>query len=99
MTDFTWLLAFGAGVALAALYLFALWQTVRLAPRVRHPGLLVLASLALRLALVMAAFAGLAQTGRWEYLVAALGGFLLVRALVVRRFRLQIESEKEEATT
>jgi F1F0 ATPase subunit 2 len=69
---------FGAGVGLGLIYFGALWLTVVRIGRVRRPWRLWLASFALRLALVLAAFYALLNHG-WPVLAAALVGFLIGR--------------------
>lgn len=77
-------LSFAAGTAIGLAYFGLLWLTVRRIPSARHPGRLVLVSLALRLALALALFY-LVMAGRWERMLAALVGFLLMRQILMRR--------------
>jgi len=80
----TLFLAFVAGLVLGLFYFGGLWLTVQRLPQSRHPGLLTLASLVVRLGVTLAAFY-LVMGGRWERLLVCLAGFLLVRFLLVRR--------------
>jgi len=77
-------LAFGAGLVLGLVYFGGLWLTVRHLPRARRPGLLSVASLVVRLGLTLVAFY-LVMGGRWERLLVALAGFLVMRTILVRR--------------
>lgn len=79
--------SFVLGGALAAVYLWALWLTVRRLRRSRRPAVLVLGSFAVRTAALVAAFLYLVRDGHWERLLAALAGFVVVRSLVVVRAR------------
>lgn len=75
-----------AGAALGAVYFGALWASIRHLPR-REPGgwfvLALLARLAVAVTLLM-------LVGRWAGvagLLGALGGFILMRAALLRRLR------------
>lgn len=77
------LLAFAAGMALGAFFSLHLWRTVQ---RMTEPaGHTVVAALGflLRVAVVVAGFS-LVMGGRWERLLSALLGFVLVREVMVR---------------
>jgi F1F0 ATPase subunit 2 len=78
------LLAVLAGLALGLWYFGGLWLTVQRLPSARHPGVLSLMSLIIRLGLTLAVFY-LVMAGRWERLLACLVGFLLMRTVLVRR--------------
>jgi F1F0 ATPase subunit 2 len=75
----------GAGALLGAAYLGALWWTVRRLPAARRPGLLLMASLAARLTLLLGGLWWVAD-GRWAVLAAGVAGFVLVRTVLVRRW-------------
>ena len=79
------LLSFAAGTAAGTAFFSALRWTTRQLPRARRPVLLVVTSLIVRMAVVIGVFLLLSRFGRWEPLVAGLGGFLLIRVLAVRR--------------
>lgn len=81
------ILSFAAGSAVAAGFFATLWLTARRLPGARRPTLLMLGGLAARMALAVGAFGAIAGFGRWEPLVAALGGFMAVRLLAVRLAR------------
>ena len=72
-----------AGTALGGLYFTGLWWTVRRLPGAAHPALLTVASLILRLGLVVGGLVLLAD-GHWLRAAAALAGILLARTLLVR---------------
>jgi F1F0 ATPase subunit 2 len=84
-------LAFLAGLALGLVYFGGLWLTVQRLPTSRRPGLLAALSLFLRLGFVLGGFY-LVMGGRWQRLLACLGGFLLLRALSVRRLGPRVKS-------
>jgi F1F0 ATPase subunit 2 len=77
--------AFAAGSAVGAAYFTGLWATVRRLSTARNPAVLVFASFALRLGVAAVAFLAIAGAGGWAWTVAALTGFMLARAVVVRR--------------
>jgi F1F0 ATPase subunit 2 len=72
------------GAALGTLHFVGLWCTVRRLPRTRHPGVLVLFSSVLRIAVSMVGLWALmaAEPAR---LIAALVAFLLARVLLGAR--------------
>lgn len=78
------ILAFLAGLLLGLLYFGGLWLTVQRLPAARHPGVLTLASLIIRLGVTLAVFY-LVMAGRWERLLVCLAGFFLVRFVLIRR--------------
>ncbi len=80
-------LALVAGLALGVVYFGGLWLTVRRLPTANNPAALAGASLFARLVVVGAAFYGIAQARRWELLVAALAGMLVVRFVMIRKIR------------
>ena len=79
-------LAFVAGFALGSLYFAGLWLTVRRLPDASRPALLMLGSLVLRLAVVLAGFY-LVAAGHWARLALALLGFVGARVVIARRLR------------
>lgn len=81
-----WLLAVIGGGAIGALYFGGLWWTVQRVARARHPGLLVAASYLMRTTIAAAALLAVAS-GEAGRVLAALAGFLLVRAVLVRSVR------------
>jgi len=88
---------FLGGALLAVLYLGALWLTLQHLPTSQHPALWFLTSLILRTALILSAFylllgdffAALPDDARWQQGLAALAGFISVRAWVLFRVRQQ----------
>ena len=76
------------GALLGAFYLWALWMTTRRITTARRPALLMMASLLVRMAVLLGGF-WLISDGRWERLVAALGGYLLARVVALWRLNRQ----------
>jgi F1F0 ATPase subunit 2 len=74
-------LAFAAGLVLGAFYFVALWRTVKRLPDTPSPLRLMLASFALRMAVVLPGFY-FVMGGQWERLAAALMGFILMRMIL-----------------
>ncbi len=79
------LIAFPAGIALGLFYFAGLWMTVQRLPSARRPALLTFGSLFLRLSICVLGFY-LVMGGRWDRLISALLGFLLMRRVLVRRW-------------
>jgi F1F0 ATPase subunit 2 len=78
------LLIFVMGMALGAIYFAGLWYTVRRLPDAKRPLNCLLCSFLLRASIALAGF-GLVMDGRWDQLIAVLGGFILTREILVRR--------------
>jgi F1F0 ATPase subunit 2 len=74
--------AFSAGMVLGAFYFIGLWRTVRQLPSAKNPARLLLGSLILRIAVVMAGFYLIMGTGHWERLTAAMLGFIIIRKIL-----------------
>ncbi|MCF8176762.1 MAG: ATP synthase subunit I [Burkholderiaceae bacterium] len=82
MNDFTVLVLAGlAGLLLGAVFFGGLWWTVRKGVASPRPAVWFLASLLMRMSLVMAGFYFVGQ-GDWRRLVACLVGFVIARILV-----------------
>lgn len=79
-----YLLIFVMGMALGTLYFAGLWHTVRRLPDAGRPLRILFWSFLLRAAVAMTGFF-LVMNGRWDQLIAALGGFILAREILVRR--------------
>ena len=91
-----WLEMAGAlilGAAAGGFFLASLWWTVRRLPESRQPWLLLLGSLLVRMAVVLAALAHLATRGDWRLLVAAGVGFALIRTVGVRIVAQNVERD------
>lgn len=73
-----------AGAGLGLLYFLGLWETVRRLSLLRWAPLWLLASLVLRLAILLGGLYWIGA-GDWRRFVAALGGVILVRLLLTRR--------------
>jgi F1F0 ATPase subunit 2 len=79
MTSILVLAAAGlAGFLLGLGFFGGLWWTVRRIPVSRHPGVLIMISLLLRMSVVLACFYLILQL-HWQALLAALVGFTLAR--------------------
>lgn len=87
---------FGCGLLLGSAFLWALWITVNRLPDSRHPALLMLTSLVLRLGLTLAAFYILTLYGGAGALLTAAAGFTLPRLLAARWVR-QVNGKRKEA--
>lgn len=72
------------GMALGAFYSVNLWSAVKRMADESTPWYVLYGSFLLRMVVVLAGFS-LVMGGRWERLLAALCGFVLVRELLVRR--------------
>ncbi|MCO6492377.1 MAG: hypothetical protein J5I98_28425 [Phaeodactylibacter sp.] len=81
-----WILALLAGAALGAIFFGGLWWTVRKGLTARRPGLLFLASMLARSAIVIIGFYLIAGDS-WIKLLAALLGFIGMRAVITRLAR------------
>ncbi|HOD35448.1 MAG TPA: ATP synthase subunit I [Syntrophales bacterium] len=77
-------LSLGAGAVLGMIYFGGLWHTVRKLAGTQKPVSTMLWSFAVRTGIVMTGFY-FVMGGRWERLVAALLGFLLIREVLIRR--------------
>ncbi len=90
-SNIAWLLpltgGFAAGVGLGLLYFLGLWATIRKLTQGQYTSLWVMASLVLRLALVLIGFYFLLGATGWQGLLAASLGFTLMRILLTRRLR------------
>jgi F1F0 ATPase subunit 2 len=73
-------------MALGLFYFGGLWLTVRHLPSSRSPALLTLGSFLGRTAVTLTGFY-LVMGGRWERLLACFVGFLLMRTILVARWR------------
>ncbi|MCB0579721.1 MAG: hypothetical protein KDD10_10485 [Phaeodactylibacter sp.] len=81
-----WILALLAGAALGVIFFGGLWWTVRKGLTARRPGLLFLGSMLARSAIVLTGFY-LIGGDSWEKLLAALLGFIGMRAVITRLTR------------
>jgi F1F0 ATPase subunit 2 len=84
MSDIIGWIAVGvAGMALGAFFFGGLWWTVKSSVSSPRPGLLVFASLLLRLGITLAGFY-LVADDHWQPLVACLLGFVVARVVIVQ---------------
>ena len=84
---FGWILAALAGAALGFVFFRALQATVERLVTSTRPGALMLASLMLRIAIVLGGFYAIARLAGLGGLVAGLAGFLVLRTAMIRRVR------------
>ena len=73
------------GMVLSGIYFAALSLTVRRLAHQRYPAVLLLVSLLVRLALLLAGFYWILDGGHWDRLLTALIGFIAVRALMLQK--------------
>ncbi len=79
-------LAWAAGLVLGAIFFGGLWWTVRKGIASKHPARWFLASLLLRMGIVLPGFYYVG-CGRWDRLMACLLGFIIARVLMSRLTR------------
>jgi F1F0 ATPase subunit 2 len=78
-------LALLGGMALGAFYFGGLWYTIRQIPTSTRPGILLIASMIVRVVVVLGAFI-LIMDGSWQRLLACVVGFILMRQLLIKRW-------------
>lgn len=71
------------GMILGTIYLGGLYLTVRRLRESAQPALLMVGSFGLRIAILLGGFYFI-MDGRWERLVAAVAGFMIVRTAIIR---------------
>ena len=76
-------IALGIGGICAVVYLYLLWRTVHLLPRVKHKGLFLFTSLVLRIFLLLAVMVLFAEKDAGRFLLIVVG-FSLTRLFVLR---------------
>lgn len=81
------LFGFAGGAGIGWLFLTGLRLTVERLPGARRPGLVLIASVLVRMAIAVVGFLMLAQLLGWPGLAGAVAGFIVVRTLLVRRAR------------
>ena len=79
-------LAVPAGFLLGLVFFGGLWWTVQRITGNTRPAPLLIASFLVRTAALLAGFYLLLTAG-WQYLLAAMAGFLLARAVLIRRYK------------
>jgi F1F0 ATPase subunit 2 len=97
-SELLWLIAaLLVGGVLGVFYFGGLWWTVQRIPQARRAGLLLLASFAARAVITLLGLYLIAG-GRWERLLAAVTGLILVRVVLVRILGRAPAGEKTEET-
>lgn len=91
-------MAFVAGAALGALFLFALWRSLQRQLDEGHAVAWMLANMVLRIVVVTLLFYGVLKLSDWRHLLAAVFGFILTRLVLVHRIRLPQPGGLEEKT-
>jgi len=79
-------LSLAAGMVLGLIYFYGLMYTVDKLSKSKNPGILVLVSYILRMAVLLAGLYYISG-GRWERLTAAMVGFFIVRLIMLRYAR------------
>ena len=92
------LLALVAGLLLGLVFFGGLWWTVRRGLTARHPALLFVGSLVLRMAVAVGGFWWVSD-GQWDRLLACLVGFLVARLVITRVSRQPRNDPAETETT
>lgn len=90
-------LSFLAGLAIGAFYFVGLWLTIRRIHQARSPALLMFASFVGRTAVAVFCFYLIVRSGQWERLLAGVGGFIVIRIILVLFWRPQ-RKDKESPT-
>jgi F1F0 ATPase subunit 2 len=85
-----------AGMALGGLFFAGLWWTVRLGVTSRRPGLWLIASLLLRMNMILAGL-WLTGHGNWQRLLACLLGIGLARTIVMILVRPATRTRQQRA--
>jgi F1F0 ATPase subunit 2 len=91
------ILSLAAGALLGGFFFGGLWWTVREGVSSKRPALWFLASLLLRMSIVLAGFYFVAR-GHWPRLLLCLVGFVMARLLVTRLTR-EIHAQPDEEAT
>lgn len=77
-------LSFLMGGAIGLFFFVGLWITIRQMPGRRHPFLLAAISFVVRTLVVLALFYYLAVTARFEAILSALAGFIVMRIVILQ---------------
>ena len=76
--------AFAVGIALGAFFSLNLWSSVQRMTDEKSPWYILYGGFMLRISIVLLGFY-LVMDGHWERMIAALGGFVLMREILVRK--------------
>lgn len=87
-----------AGLLLGGIYFGGLWWTVRNGVTAKHPALLFLVSMIVRMAIIMAGFFFIGG-GQWPRLLICLAGFIAARSIAVRCTRPPLDLESPIGST
>jgi F1F0 ATPase subunit 2 len=88
MNDLVWMAAAAAaGAGLGFFFFTGLYLTVRRLPGAKNPGLLTFTSFMARMGAIVFVLYLLARSGEWTRVIACLAGFLIVRMILMRKFK------------
>jgi F1F0 ATPase subunit 2 len=87
---------FVLGSLIGWVYFAGLWETVRRLPEAKNPQGLMILSFAARTLFALGGFFIL-MDGQWERMAASIAGFLIVKAILVRRFGRNVSSSSAGA--
>jgi F1F0 ATPase subunit 2 len=82
------MVSFFGGALLGVFYFHSLWNTVKKVTDEGKQGMFLITGYFIRTAIVLAGFY-MIMSGRWERIVAALAGFILMREIMKRVFGTQ----------
>jgi len=75
--------AFSVGMALGAFYFLSLWKVLQKIADIPNPGFVMLKSFVFRTAVVLTGFYFI-MGDKWERVLVALAGFILMREILTR---------------
>ncbi|MBN1664667.1 MAG: ATP synthase subunit I [Deltaproteobacteria bacterium] len=79
------IISFMAGIVLGAVYFWGLWHTLRRLSETAKPFRWMFISYTVRVCFIMTGFY-FVMGGRWERLIAAMIGFLVIREILMQRW-------------
>jgi len=94
----TLFLACFAGLLLGGIYFGGLWWTVRNGVTARHPALLFLGSMIVRMTIILTGFFFISG-GQWQRLLICLAGFIAARSIAIRLTRPPLDLESPVGST
>ena len=94
MSEITFIiLAAFSGLLLGLFFFGGLWWTIKKSITSKHPALLMLSSLIIRIGVVLIGFYYLSQ-GSWKRILGCLVGFIIAKFIVTRLTRPESEKRK-----
>lgn len=91
-------ISFLIGIIFGVFFFGGLQLTLKLLEKSRHPAVLMLSSMILRMAGILSGFWLLADNGNWYDLLAALMGVVLVRIILVASATAKLNSSRESTS-